>query len=294
MYINLKNKNISTKEMPQDLASELHKLCWIRLQFCMKAEQEGRLSLFIGSAIRGAIGPRLEIIFGKSFHNNSIPQFTIDIEFLKKREIRKNDLITWSLILFGDQRSRLKEILYVLKEPIVLGGDKIPFTIEHITPYPGIQFQPQDGQIGLIPCQYHGDAYLQNQRSLYTGTSAKLEFLTPLRLTHKGHLLKKFEPDIFFRRLWERITVYTSNQIKEKGNHISIPHFEGLTAQGNMGWMELERHSSSQARKNNLSGLKGRVEIFPMNALLWDLIRLGEVLHVGSKIAFGLGRYRIL
>lgn len=198
--------------------------------------------------------------------------------------------------LIGDLRARLEELVFLLGHDLQLGETRIPFSVESITLHPSICFSPNEQAMAIVPRLERGDRYVLCRRWIEPPSEAEIRLLTPLRLRHKGQLLTAFDPEIFFRRLWDRLQRYTPTGGKrEKGGCQRSPHFEPLTLrQGGKKWFDLEGLSYDQKKTNPLSGLIGRVRFGPLTPELWALLHIGEVFHVGEKTAFGLGRYQIL
>lgn len=57
------------------LQSFLDNLLWMKFRVIMQAKEEGRLPIYLGSALRGVIGPRMEIILETKPITHPIPNF---------------------------------------------------------------------------------------------------------------------------------------------------------------------------------------------------------------------------
>lgn len=59
-------------------------------------------------------------------------------------------------------------------------------------------------------------------------------------------------------------------------------------------WEDWERYSGRQKVRMKLGGFRGRIAFQGHWGGLLPLLRLGELIHVGTGSSFGLGRYRIV
>jgi hypothetical protein len=132
-----------------------------------------------------------------------------------------------------------------------------------------------------------------------------LEFLTPLRLTSQGMLVKRAEPTVFVSRLLERCQALAThyahttqipaandwksalNTLKQAAEHVHIGYDDTK-------WVEAFSGSRRQGRMTPISGLIGLVRwdgtVTPLREwLLW-----GQSLHVGKDAVKGNGWYRVL
>ena len=283
----------SGQTVQETIFPRLDKLVWMRIVVRMEAEKDGYLPTFLGSALRGAIGPRLDLVIGSAGHSNPVPPFTINTRLRKRAEIRQGETLSWGLVLIGDLRDQLEEIILVLRPGMQLGEKRIPFRVIQITPVPGPTFSPADDGVAIVPRLFSANSFLRRQP--IPGDEARIRFLTPLRLVRENRLVRKFDPQVFFHRLWNRVSLYTGDgQDREKRRLLDHSFDRVRMWDGRTEWWELERRSYSQGAKHDISGVTGWAHLGPLTPELWALLYLGEVLHVGAKTAFGLGRYKIM
>lgn len=126
-----------------------------------------------------------------------------------------------------------------------------------------------------------------------------IQWLTPLRIQHKGQLIKakQLTPAIFLRHLIRRVSFLLSHTQPSVLTTKDIHHLNELadTVKNHhkiMHWQDWQRHSSRQRRKIKLGGLMGYWKIKEVPPQLLSLIYLGQWLHVGKQIAFGFGHYQ--
>lgn len=127
----------------------------------------------------------------------------------------------------------------------------------------------------------------------------KINFLTPTRILHNGHLTLNLEFHILIRNLLRRISLLSYfhcsgdpsgcdfKKIIEIAKNIAIK-------ERSLKWFDWERYSTRQDTRMKMGGFVGEIifegEIEPFMPLL----KAGEILHVGKGTSFGLGKYRIL
>ena len=128
--------------------------------------------------------------------------------------------------------------------------------------------------------------------------SLKLSFLSPTRILYNGHLTLDLEFHIFIRNLLRRLALLSYFHC---GEDPSAWDFKGLIGQAEqvkvkehrLQWHDWERYSGRQDTRMKMGGFVGKITFEGIIEPFIQLIRAGEVLHVGKGTAFGLGQYRI-
>lgn len=123
----------------------------------------------------------------------------------------------------------------------------------------------------------------------------QLSFLTPTRITHQANFARVPEFHVVIRNLLRRISslAYFHN------GHVWEVDFAGIIqeatrvalVENRTCWQDWQRYSSRQDKKIPLGGLVGEAVYDGVPGEFWPLLRLGEVLHVGKGVVFGLGKY---
>ncbi len=126
-----------------------------------------------------------------------------------------------------------------------------------------------------------------------------LRFLTPTRIVYNGHLTLDLEFHILVRNLLRRLSLlyYFHCNGDPSGWDFSgiIKEAEGVKVSGQgLRWHEWERYSARQKTRMNMGGFVGGITFEGVLGPFMDLIRAGEVLHVGKGTGFGLGRYEVI
>mgnify|MGYP000943489202 CR=1 FL=1 len=277
------------------LFSFLGNLVWMKIQVVLKAEQGGKLPVYLGSAIRGVIGPRLEVILGKVTHESSRSQLIIDTQFMNQKNFTKGDTVSFEICLLGDFRKQIHDIIAIVGREMQLGEKKLIFSVQDLYLSPSPSLQLENAKIKLVPRLNNGMNFIKKAKLKLDKTIAEIEILSPMRLRNKGSLLTQFDVDIFFRRVWDRVLRYDlQSSQRERGSVLNTPHFVDLILyRSDNKWFSLEGLSYRQEKLHSLSGLVGRYRFGPMTLERWALLFAGELLHAGEKTNFGLGRYRI-
>ncbi len=126
-----------------------------------------------------------------------------------------------------------------------------------------------------------------------------LVFDTPLRLQREGRLLGvgELRPRDLLMALLRRVANLVELQL---GGTLDVDfaalhaHAAGIAGDGQLAWRDWTRQSSRQQQRMVLGGLVGRWTLRGDLAPFWPLLHLGQWLHVGKNVTFGLGRYRIV
>jgi len=124
-----------------------------------------------------------------------------------------------------------------------------------------------------------------------------LRLLTPLRVRYQAHLADELPFHVLVRALLRRISLVSYFHC---GRELRCD-FRGLieraqavrAVRSELRWRDWERYSSRQRSRMRMGGLVGRVAFRGELAPFWELLALGQELHVGKGTTFGLGWYRM-
>jgi hypothetical protein len=125
-----------------------------------------------------------------------------------------------------------------------------------------------------------------------------LEFLTPLRLLSGGKPMRN--PPAFTRlvaSLAQHITALASvygaaSWIEFEAELQSAKEIRVLSS--SLRWIEWNHYSGTKKEQMSFDGHTGFITYHGNITEYMPLLAAGEVLHVGSTVTFGLGKYRIL
>ncbi|MBF0487858.1 MAG: CRISPR system precrRNA processing endoribonuclease RAMP protein Cas6 [Nitrospirae bacterium] len=131
-----------------------------------------------------------------------------------------------------------------------------------------------------------------------TTKSLKLVFLSPSRIIYGGTLVVNPDFHVIIRQLLRRVSLLSYF-------HCSIDpskwDFKGLIelARGvkvthkRIRWYDWQRYSSRQDTKMSMGGFMGEMTLSGKLEPFRQLLRLGEVLHIGKGTSLGLGKFKI-
>lgn len=130
-------------------------------------------------------------------------------------------------------------------------------------------------------------------------TSVRVELLTPFRIKRDGRPSGpgQLEPRALLLALVRRTADLCELLLGQRTGW----NFAALTRQASaiggradVEWRDASRWSNRQQRHTPLGGLVGTVDLEGELGPFWQLLYLGQWLHVGGKATFGLGRYRLV
>ncbi|MGE5557821.1 MAG: CRISPR system precrRNA processing endoribonuclease RAMP protein Cas6 [Bacillota bacterium] len=125
-----------------------------------------------------------------------------------------------------------------------------------------------------------------------------INFLTMTRLKSGGAFAEKPEFPLLIRALFRRISAlqyfYCGKKL-ESDFQAAIARAEQVRLiRADTRWIDWERYSSRQDARMKLGGFVGQAEYAGEGwREFMDLLRWGELVHVGKGATFGLGRYEI-
>jgi hypothetical protein len=129
--------------------------------------------------------------------------------------------------------------------------------------------------------------------------TVRVELLTPLRLKRDGRPLRpgQLQPRDLLMALVRRTADLCELQLgRRTGWDFAALSRQASAVAGSarLEWRDATRWSNRQQQHTPLGGLVGTIDLEGDFAPFWQLLHLGQWLHVGGKATFGLGRYRLL
>lgn len=125
-----------------------------------------------------------------------------------------------------------------------------------------------------------------------------LRFLTPLRLTYEGSLIREPQFHILIRNLLRRTSsfCYFYHDFTWEEDFVNIVRQaeEVELTKNKTFWFDWERYSSRQERGMKLGGLVGEATYKGPVGKFWGLLEFGSLIHIGKGSVFGLGKYELL
>jgi hypothetical protein len=170
-----------------------------------------------------------------------------------------------------------------------------PFTNQRQTIYRADDLQVQASIITVQPQECLARAAQLSKKQI------TLQFVTPVRLVHREHLVSHAHFSPLIQRLLERYLaleryygqqeLLVNREDKNAWLHLadSIQCSENHTR-----WQELKSYSNRQKRSTPTSGLIGTVTFVGNLEPFLDLLVIGELIHVGKNVVKGNGWYHII
>lgn len=160
----------------------------------------------------------------------------------------------------------------------------------------GIGLKQENGQRGRATL-IHMEIVSQPEPAPRNPGNLQLDLLSPLRLAERGKLIQPdtLDASVLFKALIRRIGVLAELY----GQPLTLDYLElnrhiaQLKMEKQLGWMDWFRYSNRQKQDMPLGGLVGSVKLHAVSDELWQLIYIGQWLHVGKNSVFGLGNYQV-
>lgn len=287
---------------------------WFEIQFLLYALEGGNVPRFLGPTLHGAFGHALRLACetfpeaseinrlcysgnasdGRPAHRpNWCQPFAFDVGLNEGSEIQPGKTIRAALIgkpALASQAAYFPALLLALQlmARTGLGPDLVKFDVSEARIFPAPVFRPRQEGIEIHPSVYESCDALRKRKFR---ERAVIVLETPTQLVSKGKTLTEIDGPVFFRRLWQRLAAWGD---VETGKTIKPPYFDEIQLERDgTQWWNVERYSSRQQKRLDISGLLGKVIFRGLDRFTWSLLVLGERLHVGKNTTSGLGKYRI-
>ncbi|MCX7991439.1 MAG: CRISPR system precrRNA processing endoribonuclease RAMP protein Cas6 [Proteobacteria bacterium] len=240
--------------------------------------------------------------FFKKGNNKNIPHpFIIEPPLNSKKFFSANENITFSLILIGKARSYLPYFIYTFIEcgKIGIGKGRGHFKVKEVYSHRGEKVY-DDEKSNIIPPDYEEiniDEKISDAEDR-EDTSLTLNFETPLRLKNNKDLVTKLDFSILVKSLLMRIDLlhfFHCDGTKSEWDYKKIIELSKnvTVSKDNLRWWDWERYSTRQQTRMRLGGLIGSVTFTGKISPFTQILKAGEILHVGKNTSFGLGKYQI-
>lgn len=304
----------------------------------LKSLQDGFISDFAGSMIRGALFASLrelvcltkseickdcivweQCVYSFFFETPIIKSsnyikiketpphpFIIEPSYPHRHFIEKDKALSFSIILIGKGIVYLPHIICAIIRMIEkgMGKKKLKFSLENI------ELQQGDNKNIVIydneklmehPIIYKSYSFFDKS---YEANEVTLNFLTPLRIKHQGHLCKDLSFEILMKNILRRLTFLSLfyGEGNDKKNELENENINSLLEKAKQinkvsdstSWVDLSRFSFRQKQSMQLGGIKGKVIFEGSLSEFIPYLKLCELLHVGKNTSFGLGKYVLL
>lgn len=220
--------------------------------------------------------------------------------------IARDETLQFNLVLFGKALDHLPLISFAVQRAIEqgIGPNRARGAMERV--------DVQESTVGSA--SKWGTIWQQGNASLAahdttvslptptvtaSASTARLTFLTPLRLQQQGQPIR---PDALTPRklvadLLRRVTLLAEFHAGRPGVvpdvHDLVRLAEGLDHQHSLSWYDWSRYSSRQEREMPLGGAIGTWTLTGELRPLLPWLCIGQWLHVGKNATLGLGAYKL-
>ena len=223
-----------------------------------------------------------------------------------KRGYTPDNEITFGLTLLGRAIDYLPYFIYTFDElgRMGIGKGRGKYRLETVTACIGgedqkrVVYSSDTKTMQPLSPSYLTPASGLPGEETHNSPPLTLNFLTPTRIIYNKHLMLDLEFHILMRNLLRRLSLL---YYFHSGGDPSGWDFKGIIekAEGvkvkkrNLKWYDWERYSARQETKMKMGGFVGEITFEGDIEPFMDLIRAGEVLHVGKGTGFGLGKYEV-
>jgi hypothetical protein len=278
----------------------------LKLAITIQFEHDAVLPAFKGSMLHGWFGHALKAADEQAFficygnHDNQQPKpYIICPSDDHKTHWRKGELYHFEISLFGEA-TKLVDKLFVaakLGEKLGFGSQRIPFKVLSIasnTPR-GLKVGAEVFSLADALSVSHFDSICENEREV------ALTFMTPTRIKHQGDVCRHEIPNLNFliNQILRRLTQISRFWVLDDQELIDYiynhkPTIRSHKVTNHCYFEDWQRFSQKNREHLPFGGLKGQVSFFGDISHVLPLLRIGELLHIGGKTTFGLGKYKLI
>ena len=129
-----------------------------------------------------------------------------------------------------------------------------------------------------------------------SGNRSRMVFETPLTLKYRNEFLQEYRLNVIVNAVVRRIYmldcfegIESDIYDKYKCEDVSVPEFLGQEHD----LVSVCRYSTRKNGKMILKGIKGYALLPELPEDIWQILMVGELIHIGKNTSFGFGRYSI-
>ncbi|MFN3479764.1 MAG: CRISPR system precrRNA processing endoribonuclease RAMP protein Cas6 [Thermodesulfovibrionales bacterium] len=245
-------------------------------------------------------------------YKNAPHPYIIIPPLTRRQYFKPDDSIFFEIVLVGKANEYLPYFVYTFTEMgrIGIGKDKGKFDVFSVE---ALNLNGTMAEIfntnGILRTEGFRIDYNLLERTERSQKSEikdeiTLFFETPLRIKEHDKLSKDIPFNLLIKRLSERALLlehlYCSAEIDSERNESIVALNKLLedsenveTIKNKLRWVDWERYSSRQQTKMKFGGWIGEITYKGDFQKYMTLLKLGEFIHVGKAVTFGLGKYRI-
>lgn len=271
------------------LGKELRKLtCLFRGRNC--AECPLRFTCAYGSIFESHIRKNNEILEGR---DRASHPFILYCDAPVDQPVKNTSL---NITLIGKAVEYLPYIYYSLEKAGKIGifRNRVPFSIDNARVNGTSLIESDDHSLNM---NFERSVWQTTGEHSSMPGGVGIRFLSPVRMKIGGAYTTDITPEALLRTIVRRIHILVSLYEEDVGNNqdldisdLRIP--EGYKAR--FTWQDLHYFSFRQRRSLKMGGALGNMDIHePVSNEVMDILRFGEIFHVGKNVSFGLGKIKI-
>lgn len=292
----------------------------LKLHISMQFQHNVQLPEYKGSMLHGWFGQALknhdsnayQVLFAINDNQSHPKPYIICPNEDHKKHWKKGEILSFELSLLGDAITLADNVIDALRycTRYGFGEDRHEMLITSIA-----SITPLGLRVGIHPCSLSEWIAHSGFDVLYEGEKEiALSFLTPALLkkrttnnsqngksTNKTRPIQPSELSLFdiSNAALRRLTQLCSFWLIDNQDLIDAVYNERPTVficetNRHLYFEDWQRHSIKHDKKLPFGGLKGQISFYGEVNHLIPLLKIGEVLHIGSKTTFGLGKYKVI
>jgi len=216
----------------------------------------------------------------------------------REQEYKKGQSVTFHFILISDSLKLLPYFIHTVKKigEVGLGKYRSKFELQKVwvdSNSEKIDIYSKNKR--TLSLEYPVKKYSYFTDMTTSSDTLKIQIITPVRMKHKGHLVRSIEFPIIVTNLLRRITSFDQGKSKDSveikdmiNKSKEVKKIYDITK-----WADYERYSFRQKSRMKLGGLIGEVHFQGSFNLFYPYLKVGEYIHLGKNTSFGLGKYLI-
>jgi hypothetical protein len=232
----------------------------------------------------------------------SVPHpFMIEPPERNTSTITKGEELAFRLILVGRARDYLPYFVCAFQEIGAqgLGAGRIKFDLLGITAVgPGHSKPVYEAKTQDLAGEYPVFRASDIAGAAKKRGAVKIRFITPALIKVGEQFSRRPAFKVLVRNLLRRLSALEKFHcgMEPKWDYAGLlKGAEAISiAESNLRWQEWQRYSNRQKQAVDMSGIVGEIIYQGDFNRFWELLKLGEMLHVGKGAVFGLGKYKIV
>lgn len=280
----------------------------LKLHLTVQLKQSVELPAFKGSMWHGLFGQALkahneqfyQVFFGN--HESQQPKpYAIAPDGDHKTDWYKGELLTCELTLFGDACQLGQQVVDALSNASLnsslgIGEKRAAFKLISVS-----SSTPNGLRVGLHAFSLAD--WITDLPPCTPQQEIALSFVTPVRAKYQNRVIRNQAPELHFwvNQVLRRLTQLSRFWVLDEQPLFDAIYDQTLSAlpdsvdwQSDCYFEDWVRYSTRYEKKIPIGGLKGQIACYGDVHALLPILKVGELLQVGGKTTFGLGKYKLM